>query len=59
MAVAVVVIYPVEGNGPGAVEASERFALLIELTFCESREGAHVVTIDIAQSVNNEIIFIK
>lgn len=51
MAVAVVVIYPVEGNGPGAVEASERFALLIELTFCESREGA--------QSVNNEIIFIK
>lgn len=36
--VAVVVIDPVEGNGARTVQAGERFALVVELTFCRSRE---------------------
>lgn len=42
LAVTVVIIYSVKGNGAGAIQASERFAFFIELTFCESRKEMQV-----------------
>lgn len=34
LAVTVVIIHSVKGNGVGAIQASKRFAFFIELPFC-------------------------
>lgn len=57
MTVAVVIIHPVEGNGARTVEAGERFALLVELTLCQTQREEHVIGVVTTQSVKEENTF--